>query len=63
MISDLFEANAKRYKAAARRLAGLRKLTTGHPQAAEVDELINQLRHENRNRPRLQQEFNRVGLP
>jgi len=35
----------------------------GSDYAAEVDHLIAELRHANRRRPRLQQEFDRAGLP
>jgi hypothetical protein len=60
---DLVEADAKRYRAAARRLATMRTLAAGSDKAAEVDDLITQLRETHNRRPRLQQEFNRAGLP
>jgi hypothetical protein len=41
----------------------MRKLAAGSEYAAEVDHLIAELRHANRRRPRLQQEFDRAGLP
>lgn len=41
----------------------MRKLTAGTDKAADVDELIAELREEHRRRPRLQQEFERAGLP
>lgn len=41
----------------------MRKLSHGSGQAAEVDELIAELRETHRRRPRLQQEFTRAGLP
>jgi hypothetical protein len=60
---DLLETNAKRYRAAARRLATMRRLAAGSDQAGHVDDLIAGLREQHRRRPRLQQEFNRAGLP
>ncbi len=60
---DLVEADAKRYRAAARRLATMRTLAAGSDQAAEVADLIARLRETHNRRPRLQQEFNRAGLP
>ena len=60
---DLVEADAKRYRAAARRLATMRTLVAGSDRAAEVDDLIAHLRETHNRRPRLQQEFNRAGLP
>ena len=59
---DLVEADAKRYRAAARRLATMRMLAAGSDKAAEVDDLIAHLRHTHNRRARLQQEFNRAGL-
>ncbi len=59
----LVEANAKNYKLAARRLATMRKLSAGSEKSAEVDNLIAELREVHRRRPRLQQEFDRAGLP
>ena len=63
VLSDLEVADAKRYRAAARRLARMRKLTRSTDQAVEVDRLIAELRAEHRRRPRLQQEFDKAGLP
>lgn len=60
---ELQVADAQRYRSAARRLARMRKLAAGADKAAEVDELIAELREEHRRRPRLQQEFDRAGLP
>jgi len=40
-----------------------RQLSAGSDQAGEVDDLIADLRETHRRRPRLQQEFDRVGLP
>ncbi|HTW20900.1 MAG TPA: hypothetical protein VME70_11905, partial [Mycobacteriales bacterium] len=61
--NELETANAQNYRYAARRLAKMRKLANGSDQAAEVDELIAELRETHRRRPRLQQEFIRAGLP
>lgn len=59
----LVDANAKNYKLAARRLATMRKLSARTAQASGVDQLITELREAHRRRPRLQQEFDRAGLP
>jgi hypothetical protein len=61
--NELTEAGAQHYRIAARRLAKMRKLATGSAEAAGVDELIAELRQTHRRRPRLQQEFDRAGLP
>jgi len=61
--NELVEAGAQHYRLAARRLAKMRKLTAGSQHAADVDELIADLRETHRRRPRLQQEFDRAGLP
>jgi hypothetical protein len=61
--NELSEADAQHYRIAARRLAKMRKLATGSPEAAGVDQLIAELRESHRRRPRLQQEFDRAGLP
>jgi hypothetical protein len=61
--NELTEAGAQHYRIAARRLAKMRKLATGSAEAAEIDELIAELRETHRRRPRLQQEFDRAGLP
>ncbi len=61
--NELVEAGAQHYRLAARRLAKMRKLAGGSDQAVEVDELIAELRETHRRRPRLQQEFDRAGLP
>ncbi|HET6915933.1 MAG TPA: hypothetical protein VFH56_07560 [Acidimicrobiales bacterium] len=61
--NELVEADAQHYRVAARRLAKMRKLAAGSAQAAGVDDLIGQLRETHRRRPRLQQEFDRAGLP
>lgn len=57
------EAGAQHYRNAARRLKKMRQLAAGSDRAAEVDHLIAELRETHRRRPRLQQEFNRAGLP
>lgn len=59
----LVEAGAQHYRVAARRLASMRKLAVGSDHAVEVDGLIADLRETHRRRPRLQQEFDRAGLP
>jgi len=61
--NELIEASAQHYRLAARRLAKMRKLAAGSDKAIEIDDLIAQLRNTHRRRPRLQQEFNRAGLP
>jgi hypothetical protein len=61
--NELTEAGAQHYRIAARRLAKMRKLASGSAEAAGVDELIAELRETHRRRPRLQQEFDRAGLP
>ncbi len=61
--NELVEAGAQHYRLAARRLAKMRKLAAGSDRAVEVDELITELRETHRRRPRLQQEFDRAGLP
>ena len=60
---ELVNADAHHYRLAARRLAKMRKLAAGTDQVAEVDALIAGLRFTHRRRPRLQQEFDRAGLP
>lgn len=61
--NELEEANAQNYRYAARRLAKIRKLAVGTDKAGDVDNLIADLRDTHRRRPRLQQEFDRAGLP
>lgn len=61
--NELVAAGAQHYRLAARRLAKMRKLAAGSTNAVEVDELIAELRETHRRRPRLQQEFDRAGLP
>lgn len=63
VLADLENAGAGSYRSAARRLARMRTLASGSPQAAEVDELIADLRETHRRRPRLQLEFDKAGLP
>ena len=60
---DLVEPDAKRYRTAAVRLDRMRAIAAGTDHVGEVDELIAELRQANRHRPRLQQEFDRAGLP
>lgn len=61
--NELFEAGAQHYRLAARRLAKMQKLSAGSEKSAEVNDLIAELRETHRRRPRLQQEFDRAGLP
>lgn len=60
---ELSNSGAEHYRSAARRLATMRKLAASTGSAAEVDLRIADLRKANRRRPRLQQEFDRAGLP
>lgn len=60
---ELVQAGAPHYRRAARRLATMRRLARGSEQATDVDDLIADLRQTHRRRPRLQQEFDRAGLP
>ncbi len=60
---DLTEAGAPQYIVAARRLRKMRRLAEGSPRATQVDDYIKELRETHRRRPRLQQEFDRAGLP
>ncbi|MGZ8769833.1 MAG: DUF6880 family protein [Aeromicrobium sp.] len=60
---ELTEADAHRYRVAARRLRKMRQLAADSDKAAEVDEFIAELRETHRRRPRLQREFDRAGLP
>lgn len=61
--NELVEAGAQHYRLAARRLAKMRKLSAGSEKAAEVNDFIADLREIHRRRPRLQQEFDRAGVP
>jgi tetratricopeptide (TPR) repeat protein len=63
VLSELVETGAQHYQVAARRLKKMRRLAAGSEYAAEVDWFIAELREANRRRPRLQQEFDRAGLP
>jgi len=63
VLRELVETGAQHYKIAARRVKKMRTLATGSEYAAEVDQFIAELREANRRRPRLQQEFDRAGLP
>jgi hypothetical protein len=62
-VDELIEAKAQNYRFAARRLAKMRRLAAGTERAGEVDALIAELRETHRRRPRLQQEFDKAGLP
>ncbi|MDO5678317.1 MAG: hypothetical protein Q4G35_12515 [Propionibacteriaceae bacterium] len=59
----LIEANANNYRAAAVRLKHMTKVAQGTGLEQHVEELITFLREEHRRRPRLQQEFDKAGLP
>lgn len=61
--SELGAADAKNYRTAARRLKKMRTLAAGSSESPAVDEFIANLRDRYRRRPRLQQEFDRAGLP
>jgi hypothetical protein len=61
--ADLQVAGAQHYRDAARRLARMRRLAAGTAEAPAVDALVADLRVVHRRRPRLQQEFDRAGLP
>ncbi len=63
VLRELVETGAQHYQIAARRLKRMRKLAAGSEHEAEVDWFIAELRETNRRRPRLQQEFDRTGLP
>jgi hypothetical protein len=63
VLSELVETGAQHYQIAARRLKKMRKLAAGSEHEAEVDWFVAELREANRHRPRLQQEFDRAGLP
>jgi tetratricopeptide (TPR) repeat protein len=63
VLRELVETGAQHYRVAARRLKKMRKLAAGSECAAEVDQFIAELRKANRRRSRLQQEFDRAGLP
>lgn len=63
VVAGLQAADARAYRDQARRLAKMRRLAAKIGTEAEVDALIAQLRETHRRRPRLQQEFDRAGLP
>jgi hypothetical protein len=63
VLRELVETGAQHYQIAARRLKKMRKFAAGSEHEAEVDWFIAELRETNRRRPRLQQEFDRAGLP
>jgi tetratricopeptide (TPR) repeat protein len=63
VLSELVETGAQHYQIAARRLKRMRTLAAGSEYATEIDQFIAELREANRRRPRLQQEFDRAGLP
>ena len=61
--ADLIHADAQHYRFAARRLKRMRQLSAGSKEAILVDGFVAELREIYRRRSRLQQEFDRVGLP
>lgn len=61
--TELTATGAQHYRTAARHLRRMRELAAGTSKAAEVDDLIAQLREKHRRRPRLRQEFDRARLP
>lgn len=61
--AELVEARAQQYGFAARRLARMRRIAAGTDEADAVARFIAELRERYSRRPRLQQEFDRVGLP
>lgn len=63
VLRELVETGAQHYQIAARRLKKMCKLASGTEYESEVDHFIAELREMNRRRPRLQQEFDRAGLP
>jgi len=63
VLRELVDTGAQHYQIAARRLKKMRKLAAGSEYADEIDQFIAELREANRRRPRLQQEFDRAGLP
>ncbi len=60
---ELTVSAPKRYRTAVWYLDRMRTLTAGTSELTTVDSYIANLRYENRHRPRLQQEFDRAGLP
>jgi hypothetical protein len=60
---ELTETGAQHYRIAARRLVTMRKLAAGTDTSTQVDQFVAELRETHRRRPRLQQEFDRAGLP
>lgn len=62
-LSELENAGAAHYRTAARHLKRMRRLAAKTDRAGGVDALIAELRHTHRNRPRMQTEFDKAGLP
>lgn len=60
--NELAATGAQHYRIAARRLVRMRGLAAGSAKAAGVDELVAELRHLHRRRPRLLLEFDSAGL-
>jgi hypothetical protein len=60
---ELLSADVRNYQLAAHKLKKMRQLAADSPRAGEVDALVMKLREIYFRRPRLQQEFDRAGLP
>lgn len=60
---ELVQAGPQYYRRAALRLSKMRGLAAGTTSATDVDDFVAGLRETHRRRPRLQQEFDRAGLP
>lgn len=61
--AELIEAGARHYQVAARHLKKMAQVAAGTDKEVMVDDFIAELREIHRRRPRLQQEFDRAGLP
>ncbi|MFE1592358.1 hypothetical protein [Nocardia sp. NPDC058705] len=61
--AELAYTDVRHYQVGARYLRRMRALAAGTERAVEVDALIGELRATHNRRPRLQQEFDRAGLP
>lgn len=61
--NELENVGAGHYRTAARHLKRMRRLAAKTTRADDVDALIEELRQAHRNRPRMQAEFDRAGLP
>ncbi|WP_308165208.1 DUF6880 family protein [Nocardia noduli] len=63
VTTELAETGAGHYRVAAKYLKRMRVLAAGTEKRSEVDQLVIELRETHHRRPRLQQEFDRAGLP